>query len=230
MLTIYKIVIPSTPDMVYIGQTNNVTRRFKDHCRSYKTSLISRAIQAYCKTDAPKLHVLYESDSQDEIDQYEIDTIKNLNTIFPGGYNLEAGGKRGYSSSSYETSDSRDMYYDDENNDKNDDPDRSKVIDIIGNIAFKCQRAKPHYTYIQHLDSTKMRYTLGTGYTPTNNKFRITPRGDWVDYMRKLYGDRPSQINPEGGIYWLISPEEYDELVKTICSDFNNKNVAIYNG
>lgn len=83
----------------YIGQTNNLKRRIKQHLQdslhNYSEArynqLIHQAIRKY-GIDNFKIEVLEEEISDDDIDEREQYYIKYYNTISPNGYNLTEGG------------------------------------------------------------------------------------------------------------------------------------------
>ena len=104
----------------------------------------------------------------------------------------------------------------------------AKISKIVGNIMFKYQAVKEKNEYIQHMDSSVMKAHLGTRYMPSINKRRISARGDWVAYIERLFGKRHREdLNGTWVKVWLLSPQEYNKLVETICSDFNSKQVAL---
>lgn len=74
----------------YVGQTVRLKRRIHAHLRD-RTALVSRATRAH----AWHVEVLAESDDPNEIDLIERAAISAFNTLVPGGYNLQTGGKEG---------------------------------------------------------------------------------------------------------------------------------------
>ncbi len=77
---------------IYIGQTNDITKRWSNHKCCHNGTAISRAIQKY-GAESFKFEVLYRNIPIDEIDQLEIDTIKEKNSLTPNGYNISEGGQ-----------------------------------------------------------------------------------------------------------------------------------------
>src|SRR5574344_1314220 len=75
---------------VYIGQTNDVRRRFSEHLygHSYQTSLIERAIKKY-GIENFEFEVLEETDIPNERERYWID---HYHSYKPYGYNICEGG------------------------------------------------------------------------------------------------------------------------------------------
>jgi group I intron endonuclease len=84
----------------YIGQTTRELHvRFQEHCGSSNTSvspLLKNSIKKYGK-DYFYMEPLWESDNctQKELDEKEMELIKEHNTISPNGYNLTEGGAGG---------------------------------------------------------------------------------------------------------------------------------------
>jgi group I intron endonuclease len=80
---------------IYIGKTNNITKRWSNHrCGNSPNMVIAKAIQKYGKENF-KFEILYRNISIDEIDELEIQTIKDKNCRVPNGYNVAKGGQGG---------------------------------------------------------------------------------------------------------------------------------------
>lgn len=86
---IYKIYFPE-PDKCYIGQTNNLQKRMKEHLRS--GYLVYKALYKY---DDWQVSILHTCKTRDEANRIEIEEIRNSNSVAPNGYNLSAGGGGG---------------------------------------------------------------------------------------------------------------------------------------
>ena len=104
MIGIYKITNLITKQS-YIGQSNNIERRWKEHCRPSKVnkSLISNAISSFGKENF-SFQILQECKIE-ELDFYEEFYIKKYNTMTPNGYNIESsinGNSRNYTGYSEE--------------------------------------------------------------------------------------------------------------------------------
>lgn len=80
----------------YIGQTTrSVQERWTDHCtltKSKHRSAIREAISKYGK-GAFILETIDEALTIEELNEKEVDWILKLETLSPGGYNLDSGGK-----------------------------------------------------------------------------------------------------------------------------------------
>ena len=88
---IYQIYFPIS-DKSYIGQTDNLDRRFKQHLDG--EYLIGNAMRKY--DDWYKnISVLHTCKSRDEASRIEIEEIRNHNSVAPNGYNLTHGGEGG---------------------------------------------------------------------------------------------------------------------------------------
>jgi group I intron endonuclease len=88
---IYKISSPS--GKVYVGQTTKrFEKRIKQHHRKDSgCTAISRAIHKY--GDHMKYEIIEEDVPQEQLDEREVHWIKELNSLTPGGYNLNSGGR-----------------------------------------------------------------------------------------------------------------------------------------
>jgi group I intron endonuclease len=87
VIHIYRI-INSISGMVYVGQTTNPYKRWYNH-RSFKTkkSKLSEAIVEF-GIENFKMEVLVETYSQCEADSLESSYIKENNSLWPNGYNI----------------------------------------------------------------------------------------------------------------------------------------------
>lgn len=83
----YRIYFPE-PDKCYIGQTNNIEKRMKEHLRS--GSLVCKALWKYDDWDVSILHICK---SRDVAHTLEIEEIRNHKSVAPNGYNLTYGGE-----------------------------------------------------------------------------------------------------------------------------------------
>jgi hypothetical protein len=149
----YKIEIPATPEMIYIGQTKDIEKRWLAHCRPNNPALISRALQAYGPGTIAEEFI---ASSQEELDRWEIETIKKLKTIYPGGYNLHEGGKGGRGSGWGNYSYSRDVTIADEQEEekayeKKRKNQKARDVKIKGNIKYMEQVIKTENVYLKHI-------------------------------------------------------------------------------
>lgn len=77
---------------VYIGQTNNITKRWSNHkCCNSPDMVIAKAIKKY-GIENFKFEVLYRNIPIEEIDELERKTILEKNCRVPNGYNVAEGG------------------------------------------------------------------------------------------------------------------------------------------
>lgn len=86
MIGIYKIE-NNLNHKIYIGQSTNIERRWREHCNPSTNSVISDAIKKYGK-DNVSFCVLEEC-SQNLLDEREEFYIKKYNCISPNGYNIK---------------------------------------------------------------------------------------------------------------------------------------------
>lgn len=92
---IYKITNLIT-GMLYIGQTiDTMEQRFSNHC-SRKTGLnyLQNSIKAHGRVNFT-VEKIAEAENVDDLNNLEIHFIKELNTLWPNGYNLTEGGRSG---------------------------------------------------------------------------------------------------------------------------------------
>lgn len=89
---IYKLTSPSGKS--YIGQTTrSFERRLQEHCQDNGCKILHAAINKYGIEEFLK-EILVECDDS-ELDIYECQYIKELNTLEPNGYNIRSGGSNG---------------------------------------------------------------------------------------------------------------------------------------
>lgn len=86
---VYRIYF-QTSGKCYIGQTNNMKRRMKEHLT--KTQGYSLVRSALLKYDDWDVSVLHTCQSRNVANTIEIEEIRNHNCVSPNGYNLTSGG------------------------------------------------------------------------------------------------------------------------------------------
>lgn len=90
---IYKLNFTGT-DMVYIGLSDNIERRFIGHKYNFRHSSSDSKLQnAYNMYGLPSIEILCECE-QEELDKYEIEAIEIFNSI-DNGFNTRNGGTTG---------------------------------------------------------------------------------------------------------------------------------------
>ena len=72
---------------IYIGQSTNIERRWKEHCRKSKKSLISQAIQKY-GVENFTFQIIIQTENLSELNNLETFYIKKFNSLTPNGYNI----------------------------------------------------------------------------------------------------------------------------------------------
>jgi group I intron endonuclease len=76
---------------MYVGQTINIHKRFKNYQIEKRKRFIDNAIRKYGWDNFEKfVYIVPEND----LDYFEVELIKNLNTLSPSGYNLTTGGNK----------------------------------------------------------------------------------------------------------------------------------------
>lgn len=90
------LVIDNSNDKCYVGKTNDIDRRWKEHCSERtKTAgglLLRRAIQAHGVASF-SLQILGQFENEDEAYEFEDRMVEEKNTKSPNGYNLVDGGR-----------------------------------------------------------------------------------------------------------------------------------------
>ncbi|MEN9918900.1 MAG: Enterococcus phage [Bacteroidota bacterium] len=88
MYYVYKIT-NNINNKVYIGKTNNLAKRFKQHVskRNKHVSIIKRAIQKHGEKNF-SFEKIYEHKDEAVIIAKEYEFINSLNTLLPNGYNI----------------------------------------------------------------------------------------------------------------------------------------------
>ena len=84
---------PSPEGKFYVGQTDNLERRIRDH--EYAAGSSPRFHAAICRfgLDAIPLKVIAVTNDPEEADRLEILNISKHNCLWPNGYNMTLGGK-----------------------------------------------------------------------------------------------------------------------------------------
>lgn len=92
---IYKIVNFAN-DKIYIGQTNNLVRRWYEHkngASNKPRQIIEEAMKKY-GIEIFSYEILETCETQEEANEREQFYIRNYNSLSPNGYNIEKGGKQ----------------------------------------------------------------------------------------------------------------------------------------
>lgn len=90
MIGIYKIT-NKLNGKSYVGQSIDIKRRWREHINNSSNSLIHKAIIKYGEDNF--IFEILEECKRDYLNEKEIFYIKNLNTLYPNGYNLTPGGQ-----------------------------------------------------------------------------------------------------------------------------------------
>lgn len=72
---------------VYIGQSLHIEKRWQEHCRPSKNSVISNAIKKYGKNNF-SFQIVEECDPS-QLDEREVYYIQFYNSLTPNGYNIK---------------------------------------------------------------------------------------------------------------------------------------------
>src|SRR3989304_9525917 len=81
---------------VYIGQTNNLSLRWAQHkynaIKHINAQVITRAISKY-EIKGFEFSCIASCKTQDDVDETEIELIRQYDCLAPKGYNIDTGGK-----------------------------------------------------------------------------------------------------------------------------------------
>jgi group I intron endonuclease len=90
---IYKIT-NKINNKAYIGQTTRtIDKRWNEHCKENSCLILSSAIKKYSPENF-EISIIEEVDN-DQLDALETKHIKEFDTLFPNGYNIQTGGNKG---------------------------------------------------------------------------------------------------------------------------------------
>lgn len=87
----------------YVGQTIvSSLKRWNQHINEAKSThnhskswALNNAIMKYGENNF-NVEIIFNNIPINKLDEYEVEQIVKLNTMFPNGYNIRSGGKRGY--------------------------------------------------------------------------------------------------------------------------------------
>ena len=202
---------------IYIGQTNNIQKRWSNHkCGNAPHQVIARAIKKY-GVENFKFEILYRNISIEEIDNLEINTIKEKNSLVPNGYNVSKGGggtqgiqKFGADNSNAHLTREEAQYILDNRN----QPMYILYSDYSDKISYETFKKIYHHQTYTNLTTNTEEY-------PYNREFSNQFHGNGLEYdevikLRKAYAE---------GIYWKKLYPFYKDIYTNEQSFWN-----VYNG
>jgi len=93
--TIY-LVTNTINDKVYVGQTTQkLSARISQHKTKLTDAPFSRAIQKYGFENFTFIELI-STESQEELDNFELEIIREYDSMLPNGYNIQSGGNLSY--------------------------------------------------------------------------------------------------------------------------------------
>lgn len=228
---------------IYIGQTNNIARRWSNHKTCNSPSMaIAKAIKKY-GVDNFKFEILYRNIPIEQIDELEIKTIAEKNSLVPNGYNISKGGTGTRGTPKYGNENSNAHLTQEEAQyilDHRDLPMYvlySQFSDKISYAAFKkiyhhktytnLQTSVPEYPYNFEFSN---QFTSG-GVFEYDNIVDIRNRYNNGEYWREVYEDYKWACDSEwtfwniyyGNRYKLVMPEVFTIENRKKHSSFKNQ-------
>lgn len=205
---------------IYIGQTNNIQKRWSNHkCGNAPHQVIARAIKKY-GVENFKFEILYRNISIEEIDNLEINTIKEKNSLVPNGYNVSKGGggmqgiqKFGADNSNAHLTQEEAQYILDNRN----QPMYILYSDYSDKISYETFKKIYHHQTYTNLTTDTEEY-------PYNREFSNQFHNNGLEYdevvkLRKAYAE---------GIYWKKLYPFYKDIYTNEQSFWNAYNGNSY--
>lgn len=197
----------------YIGQTNNITKRWANHkCCNSPHMTIAKAIAEY-GVENFKFEVLLKDLTPEEADELEILLIKEKNTLVPNGYNVFKGGRYGNSVQRYGADNGNAHLTKDEAQyilDNRHIPMYVLYDEFSEKLTYSQFKNVYHHKCYTNLESHSEEY-------PYNSEFSNQFTTDNLDYdevckIRERY---------KNGEYWLNVYEDYKDIYKDKWSFWN---------
>ena len=202
---------------IYIGQTNNIQKRWSNHkCGNSPNQVIAKAIKKYGKENF-QFEVLYRNISIEDIDELEIKTIQEKNSLVPNGYNVSRGGGGNLGVQKFGADNSNSHLTNEEAQyilDNRDKPIYVLYNDFSDKISY-CQFKKVyHHKVYTNLSTNTPEYPHNFEFSCQFNSGKL--EYDEVIDIRQRYAN---------GEYWKTVYEDYKDLYPDKWTFWN-----IYNG
>ena len=219
---------------IYIGQTNNVQKRWANHrCSSDPNMVIARALRKY-GVDNFKFEVLLRGLTPDEANQKEIEFIKEKNSLVPYGYNVATGGKRidgvsrlGADNSNAHLTEEEAQYILD-----NRDKPMYVLYDLFcDKISYESFKKIYHHQTYTNLTTTvnEYPYNFEFGNQFTNNPLEydeiVSLRERYAngEYWRDVYKDYKWAYKNEWSFYNVYTGRSYKFIMPEVFTEENKK-------
>jgi group I intron endonuclease len=198
---------------IYIGQTNNIQRRWANHkCSKDPDMVIARALRKY-GVDNFHFEILLRGLTPEEANQKEVELIKEKNSLVPNGYNVATGGNRidGYSNygadnSNAHLTEKEAQYILDHRNEP-----MYVLYDMFSDkLSYEAFKKVYHHQTYTNLTTTVNEYPYNFEF---GNQFTNSPlEYDEIVSLRKRYAN---------GEYWRDVYKDYEWAYKNEWSFYN---------
>lgn len=197
----------------YVGITNDYKKRWANKASVSNNQVITKAILKYGKENF-SFEVLYSNIPLEEIDDLEIKTIQEYQSLVPNGYNVAKGGRYGGSSQPKYGADNSNACLTEEEakyiKSHRDQPEMVLYEEFSEKITYRAFKNIYHDITYKNIKPTVEEY-------PYNFEFGCQFAGGNLTYndvveIRKMYSN---------GVYWKIAFEKYKDLFENEWSFWN---------
>ena len=218
---------------IYIGQTNNIQRRWANHKCSNSDMVIARALRKY-GVDNFHFEILLRGLTPEEANQKEVEFIKEKNSLVPNGYNVATGGNRidGYSNHGADNSNAHlteeeAQYILDHRNEP-----MYILYDMFSDkLSYEAFKKVYHHQTYTNLTTTisEYPYNFEFGNQFTNNPLEydeiISLRERYAngEYWRAVYKDYKWAYKNEWSFYNVYTGRSYKLIMPEVFTEENKK-------
>ena len=232
-------------DKIYIGQTNNITKRWSNHkCCNSPNMVIAKAIKKY-GVENFKFEILYRNVPIEQIDELEQKLIVEKNCRVPNGYNVALGGSEHTDIHLYGSDNSNAHLTQEEAQyilDNRNQPIYLLYSEFSDKISYESFCKVYHNQTYQNLTTTVSEYPYNrefacqftSGKLEYDDICNIRSRYAKGEYWRDVYKDYLWACDNEwsfwniyyGNRYKLVMPEVFTEENRKKHSSFRNQGAA----
>ena len=219
---------------VYIGQTNNIKKRWANHkCSNDPNMVIARALRKY-GVDNFKFEILLRNLTPEEANRKEIELIKERNSLIPNGYNVATGGNRIDGVSYFGANNSNAHLTEEEAQYILDNRDKPMYVlyDLFSDkISYEAFKKVYHHKTYTNLTTTVSEYphNFEFGNQFTNNPLEydeiISLRERYAngEYWRDVYKDYSWAYKNEWSFYNVYTGRSYKLIMPEVFTEENKK-------